>query len=129
MAAESRSGVSGGVIVLRPGTKGGSWAPASHSEGVSGSGAGQGPASPVLSPPPAPAAQNAAAMGWARSVAGGNDPRALDHQDHGALGRARPMPRALRHDEAVPWRQVHRAILEVDEKAPGDDVEELVLVI
>lgn len=55
------------------------------------------------------------------------DARAFHHQDHGALRRARSMHHAPGHDEALPRRQVDGAVLGVDEGAPADHVEELVL--
>src|SRR5262245_48169812 len=54
-------------------------------------------------------------------VAGGDDARRFDHQDHGPLRRPRAVDHALRHHETLPRLQLDGAALQVDQESPADD--------
>src|SRR6266516_2139279 len=47
-------------------------------------------------------------------VAGRNNVRALDHQNHGSFRRACAMAHAFGHDEALAWQKINCAIFEID---------------
>ena len=62
-------------------------------------------------------------------VAGRNDVRALDHQDHRSFRRTCAMAHAFRHNEALPWRKIDNVIFKVDQEMSVEDEEEFVDVL
>src|SRR5215472_12425575 len=64
-----------------------------------------------------------------RSIARRYDSRRLDHEDDASLGRARPVHDAARNGESLARQKLDAAPFEIDEEAPVDDIEELVLVV
>jgi hypothetical protein len=55
----------------------------------------------------------------------GNDVGPFHHQDDRALRRSRPVQDAFRHDEALARCELDNAVLQVDQKATLDNVEEI----
>jgi len=49
-------------------------------------------------------------------VAGRNNVRTLDHQDHGPFRRARAMAHAFGHNETLPRRKIDNAIFKIDQE-------------
>src|ERR1700752_5403509 len=64
-----------------------------------------------------------------RLIAGRYDARALRHQDHGEIGRARAMHHAFRHHESLEPLQIDGAVLQVDDEVPVEKEEELIVVV
>ena len=60
------------------------------------------------------------------SIAGRNNVRALDHQDHGSFRCAGAMAHTFGHDEALTRRKIHRAIFEIDQETPIKDEKEFI---
>src|SRR5262245_28230658 len=60
------------------------------------------------------------------SVSSRPDSRRFNHQDNRSFWRSRAMHDAVRHQKTLPGLQLHGAALEIDEKPPLDQIEELV---
>ena len=63
------------------------------------------------------------------SVAGRNNVRALDHQDHSPFRRARAMAHTFGHNESLPRRKINNPILKIDEEMSIENEKEFVDVL
>src|SRR6266550_6337782 len=59
-------------------------------------------------------------------VAGRNNVRALDHQDHGSFRRTCAMTHAFGHDEALLRSKIDKAIFEIDQKMSIENEKEFI---
>src|SRR6476659_5636186 len=55
-------------------------------------------------------------------VSGGTDSRILDHQDHRAAGRSRPVQHALRHYKSLAGREFDRPPFQVDQQLAFNNI-------
>src|SRR5580700_7492928 len=78
---------------------------------------------------PFPRAAGCAARRLRSSIARRDDRGGFGHEHHGALAGARAVHDALRHDEALVRLELDRALLEVDDEAPLEHEEELIVVV
>src|SRR6266496_3603993 len=62
----------------------------------------------------------------AQLVAGRNNVRTLDHQDHGSFRGARAMAHAFGHNEALPRRKIDNAIFKIDEEMSVENEKEFI---
>jgi len=62
-------------------------------------------------------------------IAGRDDRRGFDHENHCTLGSARAVNDALRHDVPLLRSQIDGAVLEVNDETAVENKEELVVVV
>src|SRR5439155_20167554 len=60
------------------------------------------------------------------SIAGRNNVRALDHQDHGSFRRSCAMANAFGHDEALLWSKIDNATFEIDQEMSVENEKEFI---
>ena len=58
-----------------------------------------------------------------------DDSGIFDHQNHCPLRGSRPMHHRPRHHKRLTGRQFYDAILKIDQKPPGNDIKELIILI